>query len=379
MVQSRETPEDVVVPEDTLRLKRIETQLCLMTKVFMDGADPIVIRDLQGHVLDVNHEFERVLGWRRDELIGGRTIHLVSDECQESIEEVYRRRLSGETVRNFETTIRTKSDRLVSVLVTGFLLTDENNEPVGMADILKDVTPLKQAREKLERRNRDLNDFARALSHDLASPLVTIRGFTETLLQTHQEQLDEAGRECCRSILESVNRMDRMIDDLLDLATLERDVGGFAPVDTRKALDDALANLAAAIRENAAEVTCGPLPTVLGNASLLSRVFQNLIGNAIKFRSHEAPRIHVSAEPREGGWQFSVEDNGIGIDPEYHDRVFAPFRRLHSADVFPGTGIGLTACRSIVERHGGRIWVESEKGHGSIFHFTIPDQPTETK
>ncbi len=170
-----------------------------------------------------------------------------------------------------------------------------------------------------------------------------------------------------------------MIDDLLDLATLERDVGGFAPVDTRKALDDALANLGAAIRENAAEVTCGPLPTVLGNASLLSRVFQNLIGYAIKFRSHEAPRIHVSAEPREGGWQFSVKDNGIGIDPEYYDRVFAPFRRLHSADVFPGTGIGLTACRSIVERHGGRIWVESEKRQGSIFHFTIPDQPAETE
>ncbi len=379
MVPSRKTPEEVVVPEDTLRLKRIETQLCLMTKVFMDGADPIIIRDLQGHVLDLNHEFERVLGWRRDELIGGRTIHLVSDECRESIEEVYRRRLSGETVRNFETIIRTKSDRLVSVLVTGFLLTDENNEPVGMADILKDVTPLKQAREKLERRNRDLNDFARALSHDLATPLVTIRGFMKILLQTHQEQLDEAGREYCRFILESANRMDRMIDDLLDLATLERDGGGFAPVDTKKALDDALANLGAAIRENGAEVTCGPLPTVLGNASLLSRLFQNLIGNAIKFRSHEAPRIHVSAEPRGGGWQFSVEDNGIGIDPEHHDRVFAPFRRLHSAEVFPGTGIGLTACRSIVERHGGRIWVESEKRHGSIFRFTIPDQPAESK
>ncbi len=177
--------EEVVVPEDTLRLKTIETQLRLMTKVFMDGADPIVIRDLQGHVLDVNHEFERVLGWRRDELIGGRTIHLVSDECHESIEDVYRRRLSGETVRNFETIMRTKSDRLVSVLVTGFLLTDENNKPVGMADILKDITPLKQAREKLERRNRDLNDFARALSHDLASPLATIRGFMKILLQTY--------------------------------------------------------------------------------------------------------------------------------------------------------------------------------------------------
>ena len=173
--------------------------------------------------------------------------------------------------------------------------------------------------------------------------------------------------------------MDRMIDDLLDLATLERDIGGFAPVDTRKALDDALANLAAAIRENAAEVTCGPLPTVLGHASLLSRVFQNLIGNAIKFRGHDVPRLRVHAEPREGGWQFSVEDNGIGIAPEYHEKVFAPFRRLHSADVFPGTGIGLTACRSIVERHGGRIWVESQKGNGSVFHFTIPDQPAEAK
>lgn len=262
VAESRHVSDESAVSEDTLHLKRIETRLCLMTKIFMDSADPIVIRDLQGCVIDVNHEFERVLGWKRDEVIGKRTLCLVLDECKEAAEEVYKRRLSGEIVRNFETAVRTKSGRVIPVLVTGFALTDENNEPVGMADILKDITALKQVREKLEQRNRDLSDFTRALSHDLSAPLVTIRGYIEELSQDHEEQLDEAGKECCRSVLDSVGRMDRMIGDLLDLATLEGDESRFTSVDMRKALDDTLANLGVVVRENAAEVTFGSLPTV---------------------------------------------------------------------------------------------------------------------
>ncbi len=377
MCQHLDPSDEPAVGESGSQLKRIETQLRLMTTVFMDSADPILIRDLEDCVTDMNREVQRVFGWSREEVIGQRTKHLLAPECQKAADEIHQRRLRGETVRNFETTVRAKSGRLVPVLVTGFLLTDENNQPVGMADILKDITLMKQACDKVQQRNRDLKQFSRALSHDLATPLGAIRGFTELLLQDHQEQLDENGREYCQSVIEGVDRMDQMIKDLLDLARLDSDLGEFLPVDTSTALEQALANLHAVIQENAAEVTYDPLPTVHGNASLLTRLFQNLIGNAIKFRRDEPPRVHVSAEQADDAWQFSVRDNGIGIDSEHFEKVFAPFQRLHSESTFPGTGIGLSACRSIVERHGGRIWVESEKGRGSNFYFTLPYQPPE--
>ncbi len=376
---SRDSKEqhDTGTGDATSQLKKIEAQLRLMTKVFMDSADPIVIRDTEGRVLHVNREVERVFGFSRDELIGRRTKHLLLPECQEAAEESHQRRLRGETVRNVETIVQAKSGRLVPVLVTGFLLTDENGATVGMADILKDITLLKQVSDKLQQRNRDLKQYAGALSHDLATPLGMIRGLTDSLLQDHQEQLGEEGRELCQSIARSVERMDRMIEDLLDLASLDGNSCSFEPVNTSEVLEQALANLRAVIKGNDAEVTHTPLPTVQGNTSLLIRLFQNLIGNAIKFRRDEPPQVQVSVEPYDGGWRFSVQDNGIGIDSEYCEKVFVPFQRLHSEKVFPGTGIGLSVCRSIVERHGGKIWVESEKGRGCIFSFTIPYPPSD--
>lgn len=368
---------DSPAAEGVSRLKQIEAQLRLMTKVFMDSADPIVIRDIEGRVIDANHEVERVFGWSRDELLGRQTKHLLAPECQESLEEIRQRRAEGEAVRNFEATVRAKSGRLVPVLVTGFPLTDENDNPVAMADILKDVTLIKQACNKIQQHNRDLKQFSRALSHDLAAPLGAIRGFSELLLMGHREQLDEEGRDYCESILQGADRMEQMIKDLLDLTCLDSDAGEYAVVDASTALDHALADLHAVIRESEAEVTSDPLPKVHGSLSLLTRLFQNLIGNAVKFRRDAPPRIHVSACRDDDEWQFSVRDNGIGIDGKYHEQVFAPLKRLHADHVFPGTGIGLAVCRSIAERHGGRIWVESEKGHGSTFRFTIPIHPPE--
>jgi PAS domain S-box-containing protein len=365
--------------EDTaLQIKTIEAQLRLMTKVFMDSADPIVIRDLEGRVIDVNHEAERVFGWSREELIGERTEHLHAPELRQLIEEAHERRVRGEIIRNHEIAVRAKSGRWVPVLATGFLLTDENDQPVAMADILKDITLLKQMCDKLKQRNRDLQHFARALSHDLATPLGAIRGFTELLSEDTRDQLDEDGRKHCRHIVAAVDRMYQMIEDLLELSRLDSGPSDFSLVDTAVALEHALANLHAIILENDAQVTCDPLPTVHGSDSLLTRLFQNLIGNAIKFRRDEVPRVHVAAEQRDDAWQFSVRDNGIGIEPEHHDTVFAPLKKLHAESTFPGTGIGLAACQSIVERHGGRIWVDSEKGSGSTFHFTIPHQPPES-
>ena len=374
--QSESQP--VPAPRDTTsELKKVESQLRLMTKIFMDSADPIVIRDLDGRVLDINSEAERVFGWKREEMVGQRTIHLVAPECQEAAEEIHQRRLKGETVRNFQTIVRGKSGRLVPVLATVFLLTDEDDNPVGMADILKDVTLLRQACDQVHQRNRDLKQFARALSHDLATPLGAIRGFADLLLEDYQTQLDEDGRELCRSIIDGADRMDRMIKDLLELTRLESGAGELESVEMSTILKHAQANLHAVIQESGAVISADDLPTVQGNASLLIRLLQNLIGNAIKFQRHETPRIHISAMRSDDAWHFTVADNGIGIASEDREKIFAPLTRLHAESTYPGTGIGLAACRSIAELHGGRIWVESTKGEGSVFHFTIRDQPPE--
>jgi len=166
--------------------------------------------------------------------------------------------------------------------------------------------------------------------------------------------------------------MQALIKDLLDYSQVGTKAKSFESTDCLSAIDRAVFNLQAAIKESSAMITHDTLPSVMADSSQLIRLFQNLIGNAIKFRSKEAPKIHISAKKLGGKWVFSIKDNGIGIDPKFANRIFVTFQRLHGGKEYPGTGIGLATCKKIVERHGGRIWVESEPGKGSIFYFTIP-------
>jgi light-regulated signal transduction histidine kinase (bacteriophytochrome) len=168
--------------------------------------------------------------------------------------------------------------------------------------------------------------------------------------------------------------MERLIEDLLSYARLESQDRHFVPVDCAAVLDDVVQLLEGEIRDTRAEVTSSALPTVMGDQAQLVQLFQNLIGNGIKYHGTRPPRIHVSAQRQDGAWVFSVSDNGIGIEPEQHQRIFEIFRRLHTQSEYPGTGIGLAVCRRVVERHGGTLWVESEPGQGSTFLFTIPDR-----
>ena len=192
--------------------------------------------------------------------------------------------------------------------------------------------------------------------------------------QLAEECGGKQGEECgeyLQSIVSGAARMDAMISDLLQYVRLEHQEMAFDTVDSQQALADALANVHSAIQDAGAAVTHGPLPNVRASGLQLVHVFQNLIGNAIKFCRDEPPRVHVSAEPIDRQWRFSVRDNGIGMDQGDLTKIFDVFQRLHAPELFPGTGIGLAICKEIVERHGGRIWVESEKGVGSVFFFTI--------
>ena len=231
---------------------------------------------------------------------------------------------------------------------------------------------LREKTEELARSNRDLEQFAYVASHDLQEPLRMVTSYVQLLAKRYRGKLDSDANEFVSFAVDGALRMWKLINDLLTYSRVGVRGKELEPTDCETVLDQSLNNLKVAIEENGAVVTHDPLPTVMADNPQLVQLFQNLIGNAIKFRGNELPRVHVSASRNGSAWIFSVCDNGIGIAPEYAKRIFIIFQRLHSREKYPGTGIGLSICQKIVERHGGRIWVESEVGKGAAFYFTLP-------
>ncbi len=231
---------------------------------------------------------------------------------------------------------------------------------------------LRRTAEELARSNRDLEQFASAASHDLQEPLRAVAGYVELLEHRYRDKLDDKAVQFIAAASDGAARMQTLITDLLAFSRVGTRGKDFEPADMTAALANALSNLEVSIRESGAKITWKLLPTLRVDATQIAQLFQNLIGNAIKFRSTRDPEIEVQAERRADQWVFSVRDNGIGIDPQYSERIFLLFQRLHTRRKYPGTGIGLAICKRIVERHDGTIWVESKPGEGSTFHFTIP-------
>jgi light-regulated signal transduction histidine kinase (bacteriophytochrome) len=244
---------------------------------------------------------------------------------------------------------------------------------------IEDATTRKQAEEALKTTNAELQHFAYALTHDLQEPLRMVVNFTELLGREYAGKLGEGADTFISYSVEGALRIEALLKALLAYWEItDREQDSFASIDSGAVLAKALLNLQVAIAENGAMVTSGPLPTVVAEEVLLTQLFQNLISNSIKYRGKEVPRIQVSAEKDAEGWIFAVRDNGIGIDPHDADRVFGMFKRLHGSEI-PGTGIGLALCKKVVERKGGRIWVESEIGRGATFKFTIPNRRPEPR
>lgn len=228
--------------------------------------------------------------------------------------------------------------------------------------------------ELLRRSNAELEQFAYVASHDLQEPLRSISGFLQLIERRYHERLDDEGREFIDRAVAAAKRMQTLIEDLLDFSRVGTRAGNLAPVPAGKCVAAALYSLHQAIEDSGAELTIQEdLPTVLADEAQLTRLFQNLIANAIKFRSERPPKIHVAAHETDGFWRFEVRDNGIGIKKEYHQRIFQVFQRLHSREDYSGTGIGLAIVKKIVERHGGQVWVDSKPGEGSTFYFTLED------
>ncbi|PYR01653.1 MAG: hypothetical protein DMF97_07060 [Acidobacteria bacterium] len=243
---------------------------------------------------------------------------------------------------------------------------EQNQEQIRAEEQLRALTT------ELARSNKELEQFAYVASHDLQEPLRMVSSYTQLLEQRYRGRLDSDAHEFINYAVDGARRMQRLINDLLEFSRVNTRGKALQPVNANDVLGTVRANLSAAIDDAGALVTNEELPTVMIDPTQLGQLLQNLIGNAIKFHGAGPPRVHVAACEREGEWVFAVKDNGIGIEPEYFDRIFVIFQRLHVAADYPGTGIGLAVCKRIVERHGGRIWVESESGAGATFSFTVP-------
>jgi signal transduction histidine kinase len=265
---------------------------------------------------------------------------------------------------------------VAKMIATTFELEYVNQQLQRRAEELeKRTAELDRANEALEQSNVELQQFAYIASHDLQSPLRAIAGFAQFLQQDYQGQLDEKADEDIERIVAGCKRMQTMINDLLRYSRVESRSRPFEPTDLNEVFDDMVVILASSIQDSGGEVTRGELPTVTGDRSQLSQLFQNLIGNGLKYHGDHPPCVNVSAENSGNEWTVAVHDNGIGIGAKHHERIFEIFRRLHTEDQYPGTGIGLAVCRRIINRHGGKIWLESEPGEGSTFYFSIPEPP----
>ncbi len=261
----------------------------------------------------------------------------------------------------------------------GEVVTNPRGEPVAMVGTVQDITERKEIETRLStlsddllRSNRDLEQFAYAASHDLQEPLRAISGYAQLLERRYSEKLDDKADEFIDNIVEGAARMQNLIASLLAYSRLPNQGSDATPFEGGAALNKAMGNLDSAIRETGMEIESEPLPSINGVEEQFVLVFQNLISNAIKFRSDDPPRVRIHAQRLGGEWRFSVADNGIGMEPQYAERIFLIFQRLHTRTDYPGEGVGLAICKRVIERHGGKIWVESAPGEGATFHFTLP-------
>ena len=377
------------IGHDISERKRAEEQLKASEekyRLLVDSApDPIVLVDLTGTILSCNIAIEKVTGFHPSELEGKWFQDLVTLDSYDlpAFTAFFEDILEGRQVDDFEMKFIHKDGtiRWTSVKVR-ILYRDE--QPSAILVIARDITQrvfaqreLQRRSEALERSNRELEQFAYIASHDLQEPLRMVASYVQLLERRYQGRLDTDADEFITYAVDGANRMQRMINDLLTYSRVGTRGKPFEATDCELVLDTALINLKLTIEENNAVITHDPLPTILADPSQLVQLFQNLIANAIKFHGEKVPYVHTRATRNNGEWIFSVHDNGIGIDTEYKERVFVIFQRLHTHEEYPGTGIGLAVCKRIVERHHGRIWVESTPGEGTDFFFTVPSEGEE--
>jgi PAS domain S-box-containing protein len=369
----------------------------------------VAITDPRGTITYVNDKFCDISKYSEAELIGKNHRILNSGyHPKEFFQQMYRTISRGE-VWTGEIRNRAKDGSIYWVATTVVPMLDTAGKPRQYVAIRADITERKRvsdevenlnremerrnaeleirvasrteelanANKVLERSNIELQQFAYVASHDLQSPLRSISGFVQLLKAEYEDRLDQQAAGWIHRVVTSIDQMETLIRDLLAYSRVESRSRPFEPTPLLAVFEGVVGALDSSIRDSHGQVTHGELPVVLGDRGQLFQLMQNLIGNGLKYHGDSPPHVHVSAEREGTAWTVSVRDDGIGIEPKYNERIFEIFQRLHDRKVYPGTGIGLAVCRRVVNRHGGRIWVESEPGRGSAFHFTLNEANSE--
>jgi PAS domain S-box-containing protein len=351
--------------------------------------DAVIATDQAGRVTFMNGVAENLTGWTRAQAEGQplrNVLNIVNEETRQPVESPVDKALREGVIVGLanHTVLISRDGAERPIDDSAAPIRNPQGKIAGVVLVFRDVTGRRESDEQLHRLNRDLmrtnqdlQQFSYAASHDLKEPLRTVTNYLQLIRATYSGKvLDQQAGQLFDVAVSGAQRMHALVEALLEYsragevgdATLE-------PVHVDKVVGDVITNLQSAISETGAEVSLGPLPVVIANPLYLTQVFENLVGNALKYRSEQPPRISITAAEGARDWVFSVEDNGIGIPPEYQAQIFGIFKRLHG-DEYPGTGIGLATCKKIVDRHGGAIWVESEPGKGSRFSFTLPRTAT---
>lgn len=398
---------DIYTLYQQYQIRSIRRQLHEQDKLFRliteKAADMIAVVDTEGRRVYNSPSYERILGYGARQLEATSSFEQIHPDDRANVKEAaqeairngvgrrveYRMRHNDGTWRYLESTASTilTDDGVVDKLViVNRDITDRKRAEQALEehkDHLEELVATRTAElaskiDELARSNKDLEQFAYVASHDLQEPLRMVASYTQLLARRYEGRLDSDADEFIGFAVDGATRMHQLIEDLLSYSRLTTMGKSLTLTQMENAFKTAVRNLQQSINDSNAVVEAGPLPEIVGDAGQLSLLFQNLIGNGIKYRGERSPEIHVGARLQGREWLFSVNDNGIGMESQYFERIFQMFQRLHSRKDYPGTGIGLAICKKIVERHGGKIWVESRPGEGSTFLFTIP-QPEATQ
>jgi PAS domain S-box-containing protein len=358
------------------------------TRLIMNSAlDAIVCIDTDGCIIILNPQAEKTFGFTETEVMGRRLSETIIPEQYRSLHEMGLKRYLNTrqgTVLNkvFEISALHQNGNEFPIELT--IIPMRLKEHDFFCAFIRDITERREAEAKqneyaqaLKRKNIELEQFAYVASHDLQEPLRTVSGFVELLKRHYKEETDENVIKYINYITDASDRMRRLVQDLLDYSRLGRE-RILEPIDCNNLVQQVLSDLTMAIQESKAVINIDPLPVISGYTTEMKQLFQNLLSNSLKFRKPgEPPVINISVMPVEDHWQFSVNDNGIGIDEIYWERIFVIFQRLHTKNEYEGTGIGLAHCKKITELHNGKIWVDSMPGKGSTFYFTIKKRNTD--
>lgn len=372
-------PHVITILRDITERKKNEEIKNQLASIVLNSGDAIYAMSIDGQIQSWNPGAEKLYGFSQRDAIGRNISIVIPDFKQNELNHILNKVAKGERIESLETKRQRRDKKIIDVSLTLSPIWDEAGIVTSVSAISRDITFKKQVEEELRRyaeelalSNEELYVFSYAASHDLQEPLRSIQNFLETLNKKYKKRLGPEMEEQISAADDGVTRMYRLITDFLMYSRVGTERAVKEEVDCNLALKDAIANLELAIKESKASIKQFTLPRIYGNFVQITQVFQNLIANAIKYQGENTPSIDISAEKKDGMWLFAVKDNGIGIEQWFSERIFIVFQKLHDHRKYPGSGIGLALCKRVIEKHGGKIWFESEVGKGTTFLFTLP-------